>query len=139
MTQPRRVFLISNDPSTINLLQEFLTAKGYKIIVKTGVETLQKIEQEYPHNDLLFLDTHLQSAALEILHQVQVINQEIVVIMIITVDEETIGKQAIDMGAFDCVIKPLNLSYLNRSLFHATLIRNLADPTHLNQSEESFW
>lgn len=138
MTQLTRVLLITNDPSTVDLLQEFLNAKEYKTTIETGVENLQKIKQEQPY-DLVLLDTHLlQLAALEILRQVRVINQEIVAIIIITADEETIGKQAIDIGAFDCVIKPLNLSYLNRSLFHATLIHNLANPTYLNQNE-FFW
>lgn len=138
MTQRRQVFLISNDPTTVDLLQEFLNAKRDTITIERGVENLQTIGQEQPC-DFLLLDTHLlQLAALEILHQVRVINQEIVVIMIITVDEETIGQHAIDMGAFDCIIKPLNLSYLNRSLFYATLMLNPTDPTHLNQSK-SCW
>lgn len=124
-----------DDPTTVDPLQEFLTVKGYEAsIVWDRVESLQKIRQEHPH--AVFLDAHLfKLNTLEILRQIREINQKINIIIVISVDEETIGRQAIDAGAFDCIVKPLNLPYLKQSLFYATITHELEGPTHCNQCE----
>ena len=38
--------------------------------------------------------------------------------MVTGVNEEETGRQALEMGAFDYVVKPLNLEYLERSLWY---------------------
>lgn len=126
---------MSDDPTTVDPLQEFLNVKGYEAsIVWDRLESLQKIRQEHPH--VIFLDAHLfKLNTLEILRQIRAINQKINVIIVINVDEETIGRQAIDAGAFNCLVKPLNLPYLKQSLFHATITHELADPDAFNQCE----
>jgi DNA-binding response OmpR family regulator len=124
-----------DNPTTVEPLQEFLNVKGYETsIVWDRLESLQKIRQEDPH--AIFLDAHLfKLGTLEILRQIQAISREINVIIVINVDEETIGRQAIDAGAFDCIVKPLNLPYLKQSLFYATITHELAGPIHFNQCE----
>lgn len=122
---PARVVLINVDSTTVDPLQEFLNTKGYEVnIVCDSLEGLQKIRQEQPH--AVLLDAHLLKLdTLKILRQLREIDQKISVIMIISVNEETIGRKAINAGAFDCVVKPLNLPYLEQSLWFAITIATL--------------
>jgi two-component system response regulator (stage 0 sporulation protein F) len=54
---------------------------------------------------------------LEVLRQVRQIDREVGVIIITAVKEEDTGRQALKLGAFDYLVKPLNLEYLERSLW----------------------
>lgn len=55
---------------------------------------------------------------LEVLCQLREIDKEVAVIMITAVNEEEIARQAMAMGAFDYITKPLDLSYLEQSLWY---------------------
>ncbi|GEM_PF-6888865 len=55
---------------------------------------------------------------LEVLRQLREIDKEVAVIMITAVNEEEIARQAMAMGAFDYITKPLDLFYLEQSLWY---------------------
>jgi DNA-binding response OmpR family regulator len=113
-----RVLVVDDEPDFIELLREFLTAKGYEVIAASnGEEGLRKVKEERPH--LILLDVRMPKMnGLEVLKQVREIDHEVGVIMVTAVNEEETGRQALKLGAFDYITKPLDLKYLERSLWY---------------------
>ena len=120
-----RVLIVDDEPEAVELLQEFLVAKGYEVITAgDGEEALQKVKKERPH--LILLDVRMPKMdGLEILRHVREIDKEVGVIMVTGVAEEEIGRQAMALGAFDYIVKPLDLPYLERSLWYKITMTTL--------------
>ena len=113
-----RVLVVDDEPDAVELLQEFLTAKGYEVIAASdGEEALRKVKEDRPH--LILLDIRMPKMnGIEVLRRVREIDREVGVIMVTAVNEEETGRQALQMGAFDYITKPLDLKYLERSLWY---------------------
>jgi len=113
-----RVLVVDDDPSAVELLQEFLTAKGYQVLTASnGAEALRKVKEERPH--LVLLDVRMPKMdGLDVLRQLRAIDQTVGVIMVTAANEEETGRQAMALGAFDYITKPLDLPYLEQSLWY---------------------
>ena len=113
-----RVLVVDDDPAAVELLQEFLTAKGYQVITAgDGAEGLRRAKEERPH--LILLDIQMPKMdGLEVLRHLRAIDKEVGVIMITGVNDEETARQAMALGAFDYIVKPLDLPYLERSLWY---------------------
>ena len=113
-----RVLVVDDEPDAVELLQEFLTSKGYEVFTAgDGEEALRKVKTERPH--LILLDVRMPKMnGLEVLRQVRQIDKEVGVIMVTAVNEDETGRQALELGAFDYIVKPLDLEYLERSLWY---------------------
>lgn len=113
-----RVLVVDDEPDAVELLKEFLASKGYDVITAGGgEEAIQKVKAERPH--LILLDVRMPKVnGLEVLRQVRQIDKEVGVIMVTAVNEEATGRQALELGAFDYIVKPLDLEYLERSLWY---------------------
>jgi len=120
-----RVLIVDDEPDAVELLQEFLTAKGYEVIAASnGEEALRKVKEDRPH--LILLDVRMPKMnGLEVLKRVREIDQEVGVIMVTAVNEEETGRQALKLGAFDYITKPLDLKYLERSLWTKIMLMTL--------------
>ena len=120
-----RVLVVDDEPDALELLQAFLGAKGYEVLTASdGEEALQKVKEERPH--LMLLDVRMpKMTGLEVLKRVREIDQEVGVIMVTAVNEEETGRQALQLGAFDYITKPLDLKYLERSLWVKITIMTL--------------
>ncbi len=113
-----RVLIVDDEPDAVELLKEFLAAKGYDTLTASnGEDALRLVKTERPH--LILLDVRMPKMnGLEVLRQVRQIDQEVGVIIVTAVDEEETGRQALKLGAFDYIVKPLDLDYLERSLWY---------------------
>ncbi|MBI4737706.1 MAG: response regulator [candidate division NC10 bacterium] len=113
-----RVLVVDDEPDAVELLQEFLTAKGYDVITASdGEEALRQVKEHRPH--LILLDVRMPRLnGMEVLKRVREIDHEVGVIMVTAVNEEETGREALKMGAFDYITKPLDLQYLERSLWY---------------------
>jgi len=113
-----RVLVVDDDPATVELLREFLSANGYEVITAgDGAEGLRRVKEERPH--LILLDVQMPKMdGLEVLRRLREIDKEVSVIMVTGVNEEAIGRQAMELGAFDYIVKPLDLPYLEQSLWY---------------------
>lgn len=120
-----RVLIVDDEPEAVELLQEFLGAKGYDVITAgDGAEAVRKVVEERPH--LILLDVRMPKMdGLEVLRRVREIDKEVGVIMVTGVTEEEIGRQAMALGAFDYIVKPLDLPYLERSLWYKITMMTL--------------
>ena len=113
-----RILVVDDEPDAVELLQEFLTAKGYDVIIACdGEEALRQVKEHRPH--LILLDVRMPKLnGMEVLKRVREIDHEVGVIMVTAVNEEETGREALKMGAFDYITKPLALQYLERSLWY---------------------
>ena len=113
-----RVLVVDDEAEGVELLREFLSAKGYEVITASdGDEALRKVKEERPH--LILLDIQMPKMdGLEVLRRLREIDKEVGVIMITGVNEQEIARQAMALGAFDYIVKPLDLPYLEQSLWY---------------------
>ena len=113
-----RVLIVDDDPQARELLRDFLTAKDYEVIeAASGGEGLKRLREERPH--LLLLDINLPDmSGLEVLREAKAIDPAVGVIMVTGMQEEAIGRQAMRDSAFDYITKPLDLQYLEKSLWY---------------------
>ncbi len=113
-----RILVVDDEPDSVELLQEFLTGKGYEVVTASnGEEALRKVKEERPH--LILLDVRMPGMnGLDVLRKVREFDQEVGVIMVTAVNEEDTGRDALKLGAFDYIVKPLNFEYLERSLWY---------------------
>jgi len=112
-----RILVVDDEPATVDLLREFLAGKGYEVLTASeGEEALRKVKEERPH--LILLDVRLpKMSGLEVLKRVREIDHEAGVIMVTAVAEEETGREALRLGAFDYITKPLDFNYLEQSLW----------------------
>jgi two-component system response regulator AtoC len=120
-----RVLVVDDEPDAVELLREFLTAKGYEVIAASdGEEALRKLKEDRPH--LILLDVRMPKMnGLEVLKRVREIDSGVGVIMVTAVNEEETGREALKRGAFDYITKPLDLQYLERSLWCKIMMMTL--------------
>jgi DNA-binding response OmpR family regulator len=120
-----RILVVDDEPSAVELLTEFLTAKNHTVIgAVNGEEALRKVKEERPH--LIFLDVMMpKMSGLEVLKKIREIDKEVGVIMVTAVHEEETGRQALKLGAFDFITKPIDLAYLETSLWHKLALMTL--------------
>jgi len=113
-----RVLVVDDEPDAVELLTEFLRAKGYEVITASdGEEALRKVKEDRPH--LILLDVRMPRLnGMEVLRRVREIDREVGVIMVTAVNEEETGREALKLGAFDYITKPLDLKYLEKSLWY---------------------
>jgi DNA-binding response OmpR family regulator len=113
-----KVLVVDDEPEAVELLVEFLSSKGYEILTATsGEEALRRVKEDRPH--LVLLDIRMpKMSGLEVLKRIREIDPEMGVIMVTAVNEEDVGRQALELGAFDYIVKPLDLKYLERSLWY---------------------
>jgi len=113
-----RVLVVDDEPDAVELLKEFLTVKGYDVVTaSSGEEALRKLKEERPH--LMLLDIRMPMMdGLEVLRRAREIDKEVGIIMVTAVNEESTGREALKMGAFDYITKPLDFNYLERALWY---------------------
>jgi DNA-binding response OmpR family regulator len=113
-----RVLIVDDEPDAVEFLRGFLTAKGYEVLAASnGENALRRVKEERPH--LILLNVRLPDMnGLEVLRQVRQIDHEVGVIMVAPVNEEETGRQALKLGAFDYITRPLDFKYLERSLWY---------------------
>ena len=113
----RKVLVVDDEPQAVELLEEFLTAKGYAVVgASGGEEALRRLKEERPH--LMLLDIRMPVMdGLEVLRRAREIDREVGIVMVTAVNEESIGREALRMGAYDYITKPLDFDYLERVLW----------------------
>ncbi len=82
-----RILVVDDEPDAVELLQEFLTAKGYDVITASdGEEALRQVKEHRPH--LILLDVRMPKLnGMEVLKRVREIDEKIVAEVI----KDTVG------------------------------------------------
>ncbi|HEY2932275.1 MAG TPA: response regulator [Acidobacteriota bacterium] len=107
-----KILVVDDDTMVIQFLKNFLEKKNYQVVTASnGVEALEKVQQESPH--IILMDVYMpQMGGLEALKKIKQINKEIGVIMVTAMEDEKLGSTALNLGAFDYIVKPLDLNRL---------------------------
>lgn len=116
MEKPRQVLVVDDEPTICSLMNVFLTQRGYQVqIANTGVDALDLFKTALP--DIVLLDISMPGMrGIDVLRQMKAINAACGVIMLSAYgDDETI-QEAMDMGAFCYIQKPMELTDLNARL-----------------------
>ena len=113
-----RVLIVDDEPDFVELIQEFVAGRGYEpLVAYSGREALQKVKEERPH--IVLLDIRMPGMdGMEVLEKIREIDREIGVIMLTAVNDREIGRQSLQRGAFDYLVKPIDLKYLERVLWY---------------------
>ncbi len=112
-----QVLIIDDDPSVRDFLKRFLQQKGFSDVrvAADGAAGLAAVRASGVR--LVLLDIKLPDQdGVEVLRQIKKEKPATGVIMITGHPDESIAKRAIGEGAFDYIIKPFDLKYLEMSV-----------------------
>lgn len=113
-----KILVVDDDRGVRYFLEKFLKGKGFKRVksVRTGEEALKIIEKE--DIKLVLLDIKLPGMdGVEVLRKIKELKKDKTgVIMITGFPEEKVAKQTLKEGAYDYIIKPFDLAYLELSI-----------------------
>ena len=116
MKIPNYVLVVDDEPTICSLMNVFLTQRGYQVqTANTGEDALVLFQENFP--DIVLLDISMPGMrGIDVLRQMKAINATSGVIMLSAYgDDETI-QEAMDMGAFCYIQKPMELTVLNDRL-----------------------
>ena len=111
-----KILVVEDDEQILFNIKLILEMNEYEPITATnGEEALEVVKKERPH--IVLLDIIMPKMdGIECLKRIKEIDKEVGVIMITAVKQEEVGKQALKLGAFDYITKPLSLQYLEDCL-----------------------
>jgi DNA-binding NtrC family response regulator len=111
-----RILVVDDEQEVCDMLEKFLTIKGYEVSTAlSGEDALTLVKEESPH--IVLLDIRMpEMDGLECLERIKEIDKKIEVIMITAIKQEEVGKKAMELGAYDYITKPLSLQYLQDCL-----------------------
>lgn len=115
--KPFKILVVDDDPTVVRVLKEFLEQKGHKILTASnGMEAIEQVRTENPK--LVLLDIYMPgSTGLQVLQEIKAYDKNIAVIMITAETDEAVGRTALQMGAFDYIIKPFDLAHVENVLW----------------------
>jgi CheY-like chemotaxis protein len=110
------VLVVDDDQSIRDILTDFLGDLGFTVLeAPGGLEALGRIERDPP--DVVLLDIRMPGMdGVETLRRIRHVNRAVPVLMITGNDDADTARETLRLGAFDCVSKPFDLSYLERAV-----------------------
>jgi DNA-binding NtrC family response regulator len=111
-----KVLVVDDDPRIRDIIEQFLTKRKFtSVSAASGEEALEKIKKENPI--VVLLDVKMPGMdGLITLKKIREISEDIGVIMISGVGEQSMAEEAIKLGAYDYIVKPLDFDYLEMCL-----------------------
>lgn len=116
MSSKGRILIVDDEKDITDFLSAFFRLKEYEPeVAQSGAEALEKLESFQPH--IILLDVRMQGMdGIETLREIRKIDEEVGVIMVTAVQEISIGREALKLGAADFVTKPIDLDYLETTV-----------------------
>jgi DNA-binding response OmpR family regulator len=103
------VLIVDDEPEIGELVREFLERRGYRVKTATnGEDALALVKKEPP--DLMLLDIYMPGMnGVDVLRRLKAQQSPVGVIMLTASQEELLLQEALKLGAFDVLSKPVNL------------------------------
>jgi DNA-binding response OmpR family regulator len=113
-----RVLVVDDEPDFVEFIREFVVQSGYEPLAAfSGPEALRLVKEQRPH--IVLLDIRMPGMdGIEVLKAIREIDREVGVVMLTGVKDEETGRRALLLGAFDYLVKPIDLKYLERVLWY---------------------
>ena len=136
-----KIMVVDDEPSVLKEMRILLQGKGYNVVhAHSGDEALALFTQERP--DVVLLDIRMPGRdGLETLKDMGRETHTALVIMTTAVNEATTAVEAMKLGAYDYLIKPINskelFAALDRAVEHISLKQEVERRRTLQQEEFS--
>jgi len=110
------VLIVDDDPELRGILEELMAARGHRAqVASDAIAALRFIGQEAP--DVVLLDIEMPGLkGSDALPAILALAPRTKVIMVSGTPNADVAKQSLAAGAFDYVVKPIDLGYLTQSL-----------------------
>lgn len=131
MTSPKTsagattVLVVDDEDGIRQALTRFLTRLGYQVqAAANATEALEKLAAHHP--TAMLCDIRMpDTSGVELLPKVLAQDSDLAIIMLTAIDEPRTAIECLKLGAYDYLIKPVDLEELELSLQHALRQRQL--------------
>jgi two-component system response regulator AtoC len=126
----KSVLIIDDDPLIGKTLSSHLSKKGFDVSLRdSGEEGVARFEEVSP--DLVLLDIRLPDIdGIEVLRRIKDINKKSCILIMTAYDDMKTTVEAIKLGAFEYLVKPLNFIDLDMTIDKAFEIKSLEEKVH---------
>src|ERR1700747_1772733 len=123
--QPTTVLVVDDEDGIRQALDRFLTRLGYRVLqASSGAEALDRQSAEQPH--VLLSDIRMPNmSGVELVPKALALDADLGIIMLTAIDEPRTAIECLKLGAYDYLIKPVDLDELELSLQGALRQRQL--------------
>ncbi|MGQ9584151.1 MAG: HD domain-containing phosphohydrolase [Anaerolineae bacterium] len=121
---PATILVVDDDLTICELLEEYLTSLGYQVKAASGVSEARKLLAENTF-DLVTLDINMPGESGLVLLDELASMPDTMIIMMTALTDIHIGVGALKKGAYDYLIKPVNLDELALAVSRALRHREL--------------
>ncbi|MGC4006541.1 MAG: sigma-54 dependent transcriptional regulator [Pirellulales bacterium] len=125
MQQPSKLLVVDDDRVVRHLVRESLTEPGLEVLeASTAEQGMSMLRTHKP--DVILLDIMLpEISGLEAFHKFHALDGKIPIIFFTAMDSSEIAIQAMSLGAYDFIVKPLDVAALKKLVWQAVEIRRL--------------
>jgi putative two-component system response regulator len=122
---PTTVLVVDDEEGIRHALQRFLTRLGYRVVqAGSGPEALDCQAAEQPH--AMLSDIRMPNmTGVELVPKALAVDSDLAIIMLTAIDEPRTAIECLKLGAYDYLIKPVDLDELELSLQAALRQRQL--------------
>jgi len=119
------VLVVDDEEGIRQALTRFLTRLGYQVrAAADAAEALEQVASSHPQ--VMLCDIRMPgTSGIELLPKVLALDPDLAVVMLTAIDEPRTAIECLKLGAFDYLIKPVDLDELELSLQHALRQRQL--------------
>ncbi len=121
-TYRARILVVDDEPAILELIEDYLRIQGFDVVTaRCGMEALALLEGDHP--DAILLDMKMpEMDGIETLKRIVARTPHVGVLMVSGNDDVILAKEALALGAFDYILKPIDFGYLDRALEKMTRI-----------------
>src|SRR5256885_3341026 len=123
--QPTTVLVVDDEDGIRQALDRFLVRLGYRVLqASSGAEALDRQAAEQPH--VMLSDIRMPNmSGVELVPKALAADSDLAIIMLTAIDEPRTAIECLKLGAYDYLIKPVDLDELELSLQGALRQRQL--------------
>lgn len=122
---PTSVLVVDDEDSIRQALERFVTRLGYRaVMARDGITALERVAQN--HFDLILCDVRMPGVSgVELVPKVLERDPDVAILMLTAVDEPRTAVECLKLGAYDYLIKPVDLDELELAMRTALRRRQL--------------
>jgi len=124
-TTPTSVLVVDDEDSIRQALERFVSRLGYRaVMARDGITALERVAQN--HFDLMLCDVRMPGVSgVELVPRVLERDPDVAILMLTAVDEPRTAVECLKLGAYDYLIKPVDLDELELAMRTALRRRQL--------------